>query len=163
MVTSDVLWHVWDRTIPSAMAMLPGRMDTPEAKAMLLAIGLQESRFRHRVQVGGPAHGFWQFESGGGIKGVLAHASSRPFILPVCATLCYPAKQKECYEAVTHNDTLACVFARLLLWTVPGVLPTMNEPGKGWAQYLSGWRPGKPHPSTWSQHFSHAWTIVTGG
>ena len=28
---------------------------------MLLAIGLQESRFVHRRQIGGPACGFWQF------------------------------------------------------------------------------------------------------
>ena len=45
-----------------AAKLLPG-MDSAKARVMLLAIGLQESRFEHRRQIGGPARGFWQFES----------------------------------------------------------------------------------------------------
>lgn len=41
--------------INPALALLPATMDTPEARIMLLAIGLQESRFEHRRQlVGNP-------------------------------------------------------------------------------------------------------------
>ena len=54
------------------MALLPDRMDTPEARVMMLAIGLQESRFVHRRQIKGPARGFWQFEQGGGVIGVVS-------------------------------------------------------------------------------------------
>ena len=52
---------------------------------MLLAIGLQESRFEHRRQlVGnpprpiGPAMSFWQAEVGGGmVRGVRIHRATR--------------------------------------------------------------------------------------
>lgn len=51
-----------------ALKLLPS-MDSVRARMMLLAIGLQESRFEHRRQLGnGPARGFWQFESGGGVR-----------------------------------------------------------------------------------------------
>ena len=52
--------YIRDVVIPAALHMLPGHMDSPEARAMLLAIGLQESKLTYRRQVGGPAHGFWQ-------------------------------------------------------------------------------------------------------
>lgn len=61
-----------DAAITPALALLPGRMDTPEARVVLLSIGLQESLFEHRRQlVGkpprpvGPAKSFWQAEQGG--------------------------------------------------------------------------------------------------
>ena len=43
--------------IPAALSLLPPKMDTPEARAMLGAIALQESALRYRQQVGGPAKG----------------------------------------------------------------------------------------------------------
>ena len=52
------------------------------AARFLLAIALQESGLRYRRQVvaggaeNGPASSFWQFEKGGGCKGVLAHRST---------------------------------------------------------------------------------------
>src|SRR5690606_27518522 len=66
------------------LELLPSRMDTPKARLMLLAIGLQESRFDHRRQIGGPARGLWQFERGGGVRGVLRHPSSKWIALDVC-------------------------------------------------------------------------------
>ena len=62
------------------MQLLPAKMDSPQARAMLKAIALQESRFEHRKQIGGPARGFWQFEQGGGVRGVLNHPYSREHI-----------------------------------------------------------------------------------
>ncbi|OMG90710.1 hypothetical protein [Achromobacter xylosoxidans] len=41
--------------INPTLALLPAAMDTPAARVMLLAIGLQESRFVRRRQIGGPA------------------------------------------------------------------------------------------------------------
>lgn len=71
------LVEVRDNLIPAAARLLPGVAFTPEAKVMLLAIGLQESRFEHRRQIKGPARGFWQFEAGGGTAGVLRQRSPR--------------------------------------------------------------------------------------
>ena len=55
------LSQIIDTAVGQALALLPSAMDTPQAHCMLLAIGLQESRFVHRRQIGGPACGFWQF------------------------------------------------------------------------------------------------------
>lgn len=81
--------------INPALALLPASMDTPEARIMLLAIGLQESRFEHRRQlVGnpprptGPAKSFWQAEQGGGmVHGVRLHVATR-----AAAALLYQAR-----------------------------------------------------------------------
>jgi hypothetical protein len=148
-------------TVPAAFALLPKRMDTPEAVAMLLAIALQESRFRARRQKGGgPARGFWQFESGGGVFGVLNHPKTSLWSALACQALCYPSTVEVCYPALEHHDVLACVFARLLLWTVPTPLPPRHEPELAWQQYLSAWRPGKPHRATWDGYYAEAWQLV---
>ncbi len=81
--------QITDHALRPAMALLPARMDTSEARCMLLAIGLQESRFVHRRQIGGPARGFWQFERGtpasrGGVWGVFLHAASRDWLAELC-------------------------------------------------------------------------------
>ncbi len=60
-----------------------------------------------------------QFEKGGGIKGVLTHPSSKPYIVDVCKRLVVPADIDLCYGLVAYHDALACCFARLLLWTLP--------------------------------------------
>lgn len=159
MSAFDYVGHV---VIPAIYSELPPNMNTPAAKAMMLAIGLQESRFEHRVQINGPARGFWQFERGGGVHGVLTHKASRPYIEAILPTLCYKPEAYECHEAIKHNDYLAAVFARLLLWTLPGALPARNNPAGGWSQYLSAWRPGKPHRDTWDEFYETAWDTVMG-
>ena len=73
------------RILTPALSMLPATMDTPKARVMLLAIALQESGLAHRVQVGGPAHGLWQFERGGGVKGVLRCHTTREHARALCA------------------------------------------------------------------------------
>lgn len=143
-------------------------MDTPAARAMLLSIGLQESRFLYRRQQNfGPARGFWQFERDGGVRGVINHELTRAHLDAALQALRYPklvARKKNqtatLHAAIEHNDVLACVFARLLLWTVPGTLPTRNQDARGWDQYLNGWRPGAPHIDTWAAFYSEAWDRV---
>ena len=136
--------------IVPGLELLPVGLDTPEARVMMLTIGMQESRFEHRQQVGGPAHGFWQFEKGGGVKGVLMHPSSRLLINSVCKRL--NIKQDCCYDAIVYNDALAAVFARLLLFTNMQKLPKIDcDPSIAWQYYLDTWRPGKPHAQTWDK------------
>jgi len=158
-----VIEHTFRHTLPAAYALLPPRMTSPAASAMLLSIGLQESRFRvRRQQPGGPARGFWQFEPGG-IVGVLQHPQTEALIDHALRQLCYTealGDVRACHAIVEHNDTVACVFARLLLWTLPDPLPDVTNPLKGYDQYLEGWRPGKPHPATWAGFYLEAWDLV---
>jgi hypothetical protein len=151
-----------DICINSGLSILDPGFDTPEARVMLIAIGMQESKFSHRTQISGPARGFWQFEKGG-IRGVLNHPSTKQIITNVCNTLRIPPTEETCYSAVAYNDTLACVFARLLLWTLPNELPRQGDPDEGWRQYIMAWRPGKPHRETWDNHYNGAWLKVAGG
>lgn len=155
------LQDVKTAVFPTTFALLPDKMDSTEARAMLIAIGLQESRFIHRKQIGGPAKGFWQFEEGGGVRGVLNHVSTKEHAFAVCADRNIPPITKRVYDALETDDVLACAFARLLLYTVPGVLPNADQPDKAWAQYLNGWRPGKPHRATWDALYDQAWSEVT--
>ena len=164
-IGDESAYFIEKEIIPSALGLLPARMSSPEAVAMLLAIGLQESRFEHRKQIGGPAHGFWQFERNGGVKGVLGHVSTRPIIVPILNLLGYRSasladERAQCYAAIVHNDVLPCVFARLLLWTLPGAIASYEHERKAWGQYLDAWRPGKPHPETWHDCWITAWDMV---
>lgn len=152
--------YLFAHVVPAAFALLPPAMGSETASAMLLAIALQESKCQHRQQIGGPANGFWQFEKGGGVAGVLTHRATAAHARRICDTLRYEPNAFACYQAIQDNDVLACCFARLLLWTVPGPLAARDESQVGWRQYLEGWRPGKPHPQTWDAHFARAWEMV---
>ncbi len=146
-----------------ALALLPAKMDTPAARVQLLAIGLQESRFLHRRQTKGPAMGFWQFERGGGVRGVLSHASTWQAAREVCAARDVEPTASDVYNMLEHDDVLAAAFARLLLWTDPARLPAVGEVNAAWALYLRTWRPGKPHPQTWGGLYAQAVAEVGDG
>ncbi|WP_281915975.1 hypothetical protein [Caldimonas thermodepolymerans] len=142
--------------VEPALGLLPGQMDSDRARLMLLAIGLQESRFEHRRQIGGPARGFWQFERAGGVQGVLRHAATRELAKAVCAERGVAADATAVYERLEHDDLLACAFARLLLWTDPQPLPVPGDASASWQYYLRTWRPGKPHRHTWDALYAQA-------
>lgn len=157
----ETVYHVNKHVLPAALGLLPGKLDTLEARAMLLAIGLQESEFAARVQGGGgPAHGYWQFEKMGGVKAVLTNAGTLAMLAPALHVLNYKPDIAEIYAAISHNDILACCVARVYLWTSPGALPSMTQEDKGWHQYVTTWRPGKPHPQTWPRNFTEAWRVL---
>lgn len=136
--------------LPAALSLLPPRMDTPAARQLVLAIGLQESRLEHRRQISGPARGFWQFERGG-VLGLIRHPATWPHLRSAVVALKYDPEMASddigLHAAIEHNDILACVLARLNLWWLPGPLAT--DPAGAWAQYIAAWRPGRPHPETW--------------
>lgn len=144
-----------------ALLLLPAKMTSPQAEVMLLAIGLQESRFTHRRQIGGPARGFWQFEKGGGVAGVLRHPSSKDIAVRVCDARGVAPVAEQVYQRLEHDDLLAAAFARLLLWTDAGKLPALGEADSAWRLYLRTWRPGKPHPATWPLLYAQALAEVT--
>lgn len=128
--------------------LLPMKMDSPFARINQAAIGQQESGYLVRRQYGnGPARGYWQFEEGGGVKGVMEHKSTSELARSVCHARGVPFVRRTVWEALETDDVLAAAFCRLLMWTDSGKLPT-NE-ADGWAMYARTWRPGKPHPDKW--------------
>lgn len=141
--------------IPACTIVLPEMKWQPEAIVELIAIGLQETKFIHRAQVKGPAESFWQFESGGGWKGVTVNKASRIHALNVLQRLSYGEPDLNDFYAMENNDILACCFARLLLYTDPRPLP-VNNAEEGWQYYLRNWKPGKPHPETWDAYYQQA-------
>lgn len=148
--------------IPASLSLLPDSMDTPQARAMLVAIAMQESKVSYRKQVNGPARGFWQFEING-VDGVRHHPVTRNYVLNILESLRYPLAitTAEIHAALEHNDILACCFARLLLYTLPLHLPNADEIDDAWEQYLAAWRPGKPHRYTWTSNFEHSWQMLS--
>ena len=156
--------HVHAYTVPAAYSLLPEAMRSPEATALLLAIGAQESRFESRRQCSGPARGFWQFEPAG-VRGVLDHSASHVPIRAVLRALRYGEADHagEILHALEHNDTLAACFARCLLWTLPGRLPGPNDAEEGWMLYREAWRPGKPRRETWTANYAIGWGAVLQG
>ena len=147
--------------VTPAIKLLPTAMDNLASRALLIAIALQESRLTYRRQVDGPARGYYQFEQAGGIRGVLNNQETKPIIQGILANLDYNlAGEYICWTAIEHNDILATVFARLLLWTSSKSLPLSTDVQGGWDYYVDCWRPGKPHRETWDQFYIRAWWEV---
>lgn len=143
-----------------------GIPDSPAARRLMLAIALQESGLEHRRQVSsdgeedGPATSYWQFEKGGGCRGVLTHRVVAPHMRWVCGAYDVEPTERALWTAMQFNDIVAASAARLLVYTLPGQLPTTAA--EGWAQYLEAWRPGKPHPKTWAAHWATAERVIRG-
>ena len=166
-IRDELLEGVLHGAIFPALADLPPKFYTPEALQLQLAIGLQESKLKDRWQVlnggrKGPARGLWQFEQGGGVKGVLKHAATATLAAEACARHGVPATPAAVWAALENNDVLAATFARLLMWTDPKPLPAPNDTEGGWAYYERNWRPGKPHPATWPAHWVRCRRFVFG-
>lgn len=140
--------------------LLPAKFDGRPARVMLLAIGLQESRFTTRQQQGGPARSYWQMEQGGGIRGVLEHPASRPYARAFCGLRAVAPVSSDVYAAFLSDDQLACAFARLLLWTDAAPLPPVDDASGAWAYYLRNWRPGQPRPDSWAANHAAAVAAV---
>jgi len=144
---------------------LQGIPDSVDARRFLLAIALQESGLVHRRQVvqgggeNGPASSFWQFEQGGGCKGVLSHRSTAARMVKVCSDYNVFATPEGLWTAMRYNDVVAAAAARLLIFTLPKGLPKTAD--EGWQQYLDAWRPGKPHLKTWAANWDAA-TLTAG-
>lgn len=158
MMPAFMLVHI----LPAVFDLLPTRMASPAAQAMLLAIALQESRCKNRRQMPiGPARGFWQFEIAA-VVGVRQHLATRDHYSAALVSLAYDSRTptRDVLAALEHNDILAGVLARLLLWTLPGELPGRDGVEEGWRQYLEAWRPGRPRLETWEDSFGRAWMAV---
>ena len=159
--------------MPAALALLDdiaralkhpaaGKLAAPAARAMLLAIGLQESRFEHRKQIRGPALSFYQAESGGGFRGILSHRLADRIAREVLLRTGYGEPDESDFYALEDNDIVATSGARLLLWTHPKPLPGAEDTEYAWQYYRDTWRPGRPHRETWDDFYEQAWDVVNG-
>lgn len=157
----DTIIH---KAINPAFELLPAKMDTDAARVMLLAIGLQESRFEYRFQkvhgdpyARGPAKGFWQFERGGGVIGVCTHRHTKELAEAVCKARGVPVDSPLIHARLEFDDVLAAAFARLLLWADSKPLPGVDADHEtAWDCYIRSWRPGKPHRHTWDAFHTQA-------
>lgn len=131
------------KIIEPAYKLLPPKMASDQATVGMLTFGLQESLFIHQKQVGGPAHGLWQFERAGGVAGVLNHFATKKAALAVCKALDVEPNAEAVYQALmTGDDRLDAAFSRLLMYTDPLPLPPINDEEGWWQLYLRTWRPG---------------------
>lgn len=127
--------------------VLPCKFESDRAVAQLLVTGRQESLFQHRVQVRGPARGFWQFEKGtpasrGGVTGVYLHHATAGYMRAAAVVRGVDPTPDAIYHAIAADAVLAAAVARLLLWTDPYPLPEIGDRAGSWALYLRTWRPG---------------------
>lgn len=136
------------------------QIDTVGSRLMMLVIQKQEDPEERRYQVvkrtestaienivgpktaKGPARSLWQFEQGGGIKGVLHHKITGPLIDGICDRFEISNSTVSCWQAVEENDVLAACFARLLLWTDALKMPGISDAEGAFQLYLRTWRPG---------------------
>ena len=137
--------------------LLDPRLASPEAEVMLMAIAMQESNANHRRQTPtGPARGFWQFERGGGFRGVREHNRTGPRLKSFCAEASIPIEETAQWEMLPGSELLQVAFARLLLWSDNAPLPARGRKEDAWSFYLRNWRPGKPHRDRWESAYQTA-------
>ncbi|SUA63194.1 Uncharacterised protein [Oligella urethralis] len=151
--------QVNDTIITPAMKYLPPKMDSKKARAMMIAIALQESRMIHTRQIRGPARGYWQFESGGGLRGIMNHRASAPYLRGIVQSFNLPWERSALFNAIEHMQVFAAICARLLLWTDPRPLPA-SDAEQAWQYYMRVWRPGKPHRHTWDNFWKIALEVT---
>jgi hypothetical protein len=148
-----------ERAIEPGLALLPGYMVSDASRVALLAIAGVETAWSKRAQIVSegppPAVSYWQFQKNG-LDGVMtAHGS---LLSAACATL--DIAPAEAFAAIRYNDALACVAARLLLWTDPDPMPAIGDATGCWNYYLRGWRPGKPDVTRWTPVYATAVSAV---
>jgi len=164
-MSNTVISRINDGPLTQALRLLPAKMDTLPARVQVLTTGMQESKLTFQVQHGdGPAHGIFQFERGGGVKGVMTHPATKDLARAVCDTLGVPFTTMDVWNSLAGDgemDVLDCAFARLLYWTLPGGMPAIHDIDGSWKYYLSAWRPGKPHPETWPDNRRQVVAAIT--
>lgn len=128
--------------IAAGIALLPPKMDSTAASVLLYATNRQENPKRLPKQVGGPAVGDYQFEKGGGVRGVMYHDSVRGTAGMVCSARGVLFDAEAIYQALKTDPVLAAALARLLYYTDPKALPDVGDEAGAWALYLRTWRPG---------------------
>jgi hypothetical protein len=133
------------------------------AHVLVLAIAGQESDWTARVQSGnGPAHSFWQFERGGGVRGVINHPTTGPIMRTLCtaAGVAFEENAVWTFMKQPEGDNLSLCMARLLLLADPAAIPPPSDEDGTWDYYERNWRPGLPHKAGWAARIEAADRVV---
>jgi len=137
--------------IDAGLALLPSKMRTPAARVLLYATNRQENPNRcarqivkvdGKLQPIGPTAGDYQFEKGGGVKGVLTHPASSRYAQACCFVRGVLHTPDDVFKAIQTDPVLAAALARLLHYTDPKALPALGDEQGNWELYLRTWRPG---------------------
>lgn len=128
--------------ISTGLSLLPSKMASRAAMVLMYATSRQENPQRLPQQVGGPAVGDYQFERGGGVRGVVEHDSVADLTRSVCRARKVQCDTGSIYQALKTDPVLAAALARLLYYTDPKALPEVGDEAGAWALYLRTWRPG---------------------
>lgn len=150
------------KVIVPGLALLPARYESPVARVQMLAIAMQESDLRTRMQDGnGPARGLWQCEKP--IFGLLlGNTNSASQVRALCQVRAIAAWPTDMWLAVTTDDLFAACIARMMLWCDPRPLPALGDVDDAWICYQKNWGPGKPRPQDWPTNYAAALAAVTG-
>ena len=146
---------------------LGGPAVSDAARQFLLCVALQESgpkleaRYQNSPSASaGSARGWWQFEQGGGVRGVMSHPASSALARQLCGACYVQWNEAAIWRALEGHDMLSAGFGRLLLYTDPHPIPTLQHPA--WICYADRlWRPGKPHPDVWPGNWSTAHRTIS--
>lgn len=147
--------------VTPALRILPSKMTSDEANAMLVAIAGQESGLRSRRQLAdGPARGLLQSETEATFE-VLQHPASLQEARIFLRTLEYTGYDAmEIHLAREFDLVLDAGLARLALWRDPDPLPKRDQMQAAWAYYLHLWAPGMPRPNDWAANWARAWAAL---
>lgn len=151
--------------------------DTPEARVLLLAIGLHKTGLAD--DLGGPAQaGLWGFERDGAVRDVLTHKASAPRACDLCIKRGVE-DFTSVWMALRHDEVLAAGLARLLLLakfetelaaTKPGeprrlkALPSLGAEDEAWDCYVrTWWHSSAPSRQRWVDCYAEALAFVQSG
>lgn len=153
----------WLGHVDVALRILPPRLTSDEARAMLVAIALQESDLVSRQQIGGPALSYLMWEPGpkSGLPGVLRHHATGSMAARLVSELDYSALEpEELRQTCVTDGVLSAGLGRLLLFTLPYPLPPRHDVEAAYRQYIDAWRPGKRTPGRWAERYRRAWDTL---
>lgn len=142
--------EVLAQVIAPAFASLPVEMDTPQARLLVLATGAQETGYRTREQIGGPARGFCQMQYNC-VLDVMHNPASGNHVWNLCGVLGITYGSHSIFDALLTNDELALCMTRLAFWCDPRPLPEIGDVLGAWGTYERVQRPGLPSYSRWKQ------------
>jgi hypothetical protein len=100
------------------LSELAGTRSNDAARVLVMTIAAQESGWKERRQIGGPARGYWQFEKGGGVAGLFPATPQQ--LRAICASLDIPFDQTVVFEAMDGLERHACC--------VDGQAPAIHRP-----------------------------------
>ena len=97
---------------------------SPAALNLVAGIGMVESGYRTRKQIGGPALGYWQMEPATEQDCWVNFLDYRPLLAGLVRKIAYPSQPQ--HQLLLTNDAYAAAMCRIRLYRSPNPLPDAN-------------------------------------